>query len=253
MRAVFVCLLSSTAFGQFGGMSWQMDGDVITVKMGPPSVWSQSAITGAPFSGEMVSERVQTLGNGIHIKSVPQNTKRTWRDSQGRERVEQLLTWNLQPVKGGEYVLAMISDPVAGCTYLLDDTNKIAHRYAITAPPALRQAATASAAPQHRWSSEDLGTQSMEGLTVEGTRQTNTTPVGEVGNDQPIVSTSEFWYSKELRITVLSKDSDPRSGDNTTRFINVSRAEPEASLLTVPDGYTVVDGKESITVTVRKQ
>jgi hypothetical protein len=253
MRAFFVCLLAPMAFGQFGGMSWQMDVDVITVKMGPPSVWSQSAVTGAPYSGEQVSERVQTLSDGTHIKSVPQNTKRTWRDSQGRERVEQLLTWNSQPVKGGEYVLAMIIDPVAGFTYLLDDTNKIAHRYAITAPPVARQAATPSATPQPRWSTEDLGTQNMEGLTVEGTRQTRTTPIGEVGNDQPILSTSEIWYSKELRITVLRKDSDPRSGDNTTRFINVSRAEPQAGLLTVPEGYTAVDGKESITVTVRKQ
>src|SRR5580658_4353828 len=124
MRAVFVCLLSSMAFGQFGGMQWQMDGDVITVKMGPPSVWSQQPVMGAPYSGEQVSERVQTLGDGTHIKSLPQNTQRTWRDSQGRTRTELLLTMNLQPMKD-EYVLAAIVDPVAGFTYILDDANKI--------------------------------------------------------------------------------------------------------------------------------
>lgn len=248
-----MCLLSPMAFAQFGGMSWQTDGDAITVKMGTPSVWTQPAVAGAPYSGEQVTERVQTLGNGIHIKSVPQNTQRIWRDSQGRTRTELLLTVGLQPIKNGEFVLAMIIDPVAGFTYILDDANKIAHRYAITAPPAPRQAAAPSAIPPPRWSSEDLGTQSIEGLTVEGTRQTSTTPVGEVGNDQPIVSTSEIWYSKELGITVLRKYSDPRNGDDTTRFINVSRAEPQAGLLEVPEGYTVVDGKEPITVTVRKQ
>jgi hypothetical protein len=241
------------AFGQFGGMQWQMDGDVITVKMGPPSVWSQQAVTGAPYSGEQVSDRVQTLGDGTHIKSLPQNTQRTWRDSQGRTRTEQLLTMNLQPMKDGEYVLAAIIDPVAGFTYILDNTNKIAHRYAITAPPAPHQTVAPSGTPQPRWSSEDLGTQNMEGLSVQGTRQTRTTPIGEVGNDQPIVSTSEIWYSPDLRITVLRKSSDPRNGDDTTRFINVSRAEPESGLFAVPEGYAVVDGKESITVTVKKQ
>ena len=93
----------------------------------------------------------------------------------------------------------------------------------------------------------------MEGLTVQGTRQSRTTPIGEVGNDQPILSTTEIWYSKDLGITVLRKTSDPRNGDDTTRFLNVSRAEPQAALFAVPEGYTVVDGKESITVIVKKQ
>ena len=51
----------------------------------PPS--HRPVVTGAPYSAEVVSERIQTLADGTHITQNAQSTKQ-YRDSQGRTRTE---------------------------------------------------------------------------------------------------------------------------------------------------------------------
>jgi hypothetical protein len=89
---------------------------------------------------------------------------------------------------------------------------------------------------------EDLGTQTMEGVLVNGVRTTHTIPVGEIGNDRPLAIVTEVWTSPELNTIVYSKRSDPRMGEQTFRLTNISRAEPSASLFTVPSDYKILDG-----------
>ena len=84
---------------------------------------------------------------------------------------------------------------------------------------------------------EALGTQTIEGVTVEGTRTTTTIPVGTIGNDRDINIVYEKWYSKELQMTVFSKHSDPRFGEQTYRLSNISRKNPAISLFTPPADY----------------
>ena len=89
---------------------------------------------------------------------------------------------------------------------------------------------------------EQLGAQTIEGVAAEGTRTTFTIAAGKIGNDRPIVTVNERWYSKELQTIVLSKNSDPRLGETTYRLTNIDRSEPDPSLFQVPADYTVVDG-----------
>lgn len=93
------------------------------------------------------------------------------------------------------------------------------------------------------WKKESLGTQTIEGLTVEGARSTRTIPAGAVGNTLPIEVVDETWYSPELQITVMTRHRDPRSAETTYRLINIDRGEPDRSLFEVPAGYTVSEGK----------
>jgi hypothetical protein len=88
---------------------------------------------------------------------------------------------------------------------------------------------------------ESLGTRQIEGLTARGRRTVTTIPVGQIGNDRPIEITDEQWESPELKLLVLSRHHDPRTGDVEYRLTNVSRAEPAPDLFTVPADYTVVD------------
>ena len=81
----------------------------------------------------------------------------------------------------------------------------------------------------------------IEGLQAEGTRTTLTIPAGQIGNDRPIDIVDEQWRSPDLQVIVLSKHSDPRMGETVYSLINVSRAEPAASLFQVPPDYTVTD------------
>ena len=87
----------------------------------------------------------------------------------------------------------------------------------------------------------DLGMQTIEGLVTKGKRITHTIPAGEMGNDLPIVITTETWVSPDLKVIVMSKSSDPRMGETTYKLTNLSRAEPDPALFQVPADYTVKD------------
>ena len=95
-------------------------------------------------------------------------------------------------------------------------------------------------------STEDLGAQTMQGITVTGTRTTRTIPKGQIGNDAPISIVTEVWTSPELRTVVYSKRTDPRMGEQTFQLTNVTRSEPDPSLFTLPAGFTVSDGPQPI-------
>jgi hypothetical protein len=86
---------------------------------------------------------------------------------------------------------------------------------------------------------EDLGTQVMEGVRVQGTRTTATIPAGAIGNERPIVSVSERWYSPDLGVVVMSKHSDPRLGTTTYKLTNVRAQRSDAALFQVPADYAV--------------
>jgi hypothetical protein len=86
---------------------------------------------------------------------------------------------------------------------------------------------------------ESLGKQTMEGVECEGTRSITTIAAGEIGNELPIEVVFERWYSPELQTVVMSKQSDPRFGENTYRLTNLNRSEPPHSLFEVPADYTI--------------
>lgn len=92
---------------------------------------------------------------------------------------------------------------------------------------------------------ESLGTQTIEGVTAEGTRETRTIPAGAIGNEKPIVITSETWTSPDLQTIVLSKRNDPRFGETVYKLTGITRGEPDpalfqppANLKKVPSGQT---------------
>lgn len=90
---------------------------------------------------------------------------------------------------------------------------------------------------------EELGTRDFEGVPATGTRKITTIPVGAIGNERPIEIVYERWYSKELGMTVYSKNIDPRFGEQIYRLLNISRSEPDPSLFTVPQGYKTITTK----------
>jgi hypothetical protein len=90
---------------------------------------------------------------------------------------------------------------------------------------------------------EALGTQVMEGVNAEGTRQSTTLETGAVGNDRPIQMVNERWFSADLKTVVMTRHSDPRTGEEIFRLINISRTEPGADLFQVPANYQILDRK----------
>jgi hypothetical protein len=212
-------------------------------------------VTGAPFTAQAATQTTQTLPNGTHIS---RNTTATLhRDSQGRTRREEMLggAGPLASTGGAARQMVFIHDPVAATAYALNPQNKTAHQMAFHPTrhaggrPSASEDATASvngpAGHGHfggAVKTESLGTQVIEGLTVEGTRHTMTIPAGAVGNDQAIESVSERWYSPDLQVVVKSVHTDPRFGQTTYQLTNIQRSEPPATLFQVPADYAVTTG-----------
>lgn len=238
-------------------------------------------VAGAPYSAEAVTEVVQVLADGNRI--TRQSKTSLYRDASGRTRREGGVAMLGGLVgrprsagrggagdagaggpggPGGNDASVQIHDPEAGALFLLDVDRKEARRLPA---PRIRVAARTEARSAPGRSDrevttivrhgrevrdtnvESLGTKSIEGVQAEGTRTTMTIPAGQIGNEQPIHIVSERWYSPELRVLVMSRQSDPRFGDTTYRLTNIVRAEPAPELFRVPPDYKIVDRLPELT------
>ena len=85
-------------------------------------------------------------------------------------------------------------------------------------------------------------------VLAAGSRDTETIPQGQIGNDRDIHVTNERWYSDDLQMLVKTVNSDPRFGENSYEFTNVDRAEPDPTLFQIPGDYTVSEGTATFTV-----
>ena len=216
-----------------------------------------SVVKGAPYSADVVNESIQMLADGNRI--VHRSTSRAYRDSEGRTRRE-------EDRPSGSTAIA-ISDPVAGYSWNLDVDTRTA-RQSSSLPLIYGGNVNRSGeldrinvlingqlssfvarggnglwltGPGNDQSVEEkVAPRTIEGLRVEGVRRTMTIPVGAIGNERPIVVTSEEWTSPELKVLVLSESNDPRTGTSTYKLVNVKRGDPPASMCQVPSDFTIV-------------
>jgi hypothetical protein len=207
-------------------------------------------VTGAPYSAVSVIETTQTLADGTTINRKIQAN--AYRDSQGRMRREITLP-AIGPLaaSGQAKTFIVIHDPVAGTSYELRPDQKTAVQ--LPAHPGGKNKADGlqgkfEAHVQQEIANgtlkkDDLGAQTISGLSTQGTRYTRVIPAGQIGNDKPITITNEVWYSPDLQIVVKITRSDPRFGSTTYTVTNIQRQEQAASLFAVPAGYTVTQGR----------
>lgn len=234
-------------------------------------------VKGAPYSAVASTETTQTLSDGNQINH--KMTSNVYRDSQGRTRREENFSGiGMLAINGKQaHSVVFISDPVSGSDYILEPENKIARKMpslsangittnkvftmGATMGVAVRTAGDAGApgaqvaghsealslrtsedsGVQITPESESLGQQTIEGVVADGKRITMTIPAGAMGNERPITTMTEEWFSRELQVVVLRTTNDPRMGETTYRLTNIQRTEPAATLFTLPADYTVKD------------
>jgi len=214
-------------------------------------------VKNSPYSAQSVTEFTQTLADGNRIHRTTSGS--IARDSEGRTRREQAMTAIGQMSGSAETVKSvMINDPVAGATYSLEPHSHSAHvshnttfnlrvdKAAVEGMMKEKMSAEAMAkvkmrvrGPEPNTKTDELGQQVMEGVSVQGKRVTRTIPAGEIGNDRALEIVTETWFSPELQVVVMSRTTDPRSGDSVYKLTNVSRAEPDRSLFEVPADYQI--------------
>jgi hypothetical protein len=232
-------------------------------------------VRGAPYFAEVVIESVQSLPDGNRI--VNRTTGRVYRDGEGRVRREEDRAPGQvgsiaisDPVAGTSYSLDPASkiawksrvvmykqvspvatprgaDPAAvELKRRLEGEMVAAQPRPVPPPPPPapvrgEPSGMIQRAASPRWDeqTEKLPARNIEGVMAEGTRTTRTIPAGTIGNEQPIVTVTEEWISSELQILMLTRTSDPRTGEYTYRVLNVTRSEPNRSWFEVPGDYTV--------------
>lgn len=192
-------------------------------------------VKGQPFSADIVIEDTRRLFDG---STVTKNRKGAfYRDSAGRTRREQPLEMvgdvAISNSDGAPQMLVFINDFATHTNYFLDVNRKIARQHKIGGNPPPDQAKPENA------KSESLGTKTIEGVNVEGTRSTFEIPAGQIGNDKPIQVVTETWFSPDLQMVVYSRHVDPLAGEHVFKLVNIKRADPASDLFTVPSGFKV--------------
>jgi len=203
-------------------------------------------VTGAPYSAVAVMETKQTLADGNVIDRKVQSN--VFRDSQGRTRRETTFT-GIGPLaaSGQPRTAIMIHDPVASTAYVLHPDQKTAEQLPSPRAGAKRpgkmqtdfEARIEKEIANGTLKKEDLGVQTINGISAQGTRYTRTIPAGQIGNANPVSVVSEQWYSPDLQVVVKSSRKDPRFGETTYTLTGIQRSEPAASLFALPSDYTV--------------
>ena len=236
----------------------------------PPPAPPISLRAGAPLSAEILSETTHALLDGTQL-TQRRTTSRVYRDSKGRVRAERPV--GLDQENHAEPILVDIYDPVAGWAYTLNTHQKIAQATSIstqsgppppsslprfwplnpsTLPPGARSLPGAMLSrsgeliglkPER--TTQSLGTEQSEGVTLVGTRIIVALPVGWEGYDRAFKIALETWVSNDLDCLVHWTMSDPRVGRSTWKLTHIDRHEPDASLFRVPLDFTTggPDGK----------
>jgi hypothetical protein len=218
-------------------------------------------IANKPYTATVKTTIVQKLVDGTTITRV--NTTKEARDSEGRTMHQTSL---YVPNGGPAIVNTSVFDPGSRTMTHWMSQSKQATVIHMPEPKSLAanlptqqtvlaggsssngsadgqpQIATAAQAARIRnRQKEQLGGKTIAGVYAEGTRITMTIPEGAEGNDRPITTVNETWRSRDLNITLLSVNEDPRTGTRTTEVTDLDRAEPDPSVFQVPEGYTVKD------------
>lgn len=218
-------------------------------------------VTAAPYTATATTESTQVLADGNKI--VNKTSSFVARDSQGRTRREtDLHRIGMMQVDSPKTVF--INDPTTHTQYIFTpggEATKVVrsegnwkegpqiidlpgHRERHLKEKVIVNVQGAHEVQQSKESSEqvkheDLGTQTIEGVSAQGKRETVTIPAGQIGNERPIEIVTETWFSPELHTMVLRKHSDPRMGDSTYRLTDIKRNEPDAALFQPPAGTKI--------------
>jgi tetratricopeptide (TPR) repeat protein len=204
----------------------------------------QPVVTGLPFSADESVRIVQQLPNGITLTQEMKG--RVYRSTNGLERLEGTLVAADLAVPNPTTMIYVI-DPVQHTAVRWTTNSKTATlthippngTVTVSFLPLPRATAGQGPINPENVTTTELGHQTRDKLLLVGERATGTIPVGRIGNDQPIVITTDLWVSPELKFPIREIDKDPRAGDRTVELTNIRREEPDPALFEVPAGYTV--------------
>jgi hypothetical protein len=197
-------------------------------------------VTGKPFSGRSTTEWTRNLEDGsvvtTHLYAM------VARDSQGQIYRERRSFVPANTEEQSKLKAILLFDPVAHTRTICAVALR---RCTVTGYYAPTSFTPLPAGPFDNGTRfltrESLGSDTVDGVNVIGTRETISINAGVVGNSQPLVTTRDFWYSPDLQINLSVTRKDPREGTQAIRVVDLSRSEPDPAMFKVPAGFVVQD------------
>jgi hypothetical protein len=205
-------------------------------------------IADAPFSGVVFVTRstVQPDGSVGEFRTI----REIGRDSEGRIHNE---TRTLVPVSSEtapEIVQIHLYDPLYRSSVYLNPRLKTFRTVVVnhpphTLPPDLDASPAGDSLPASQFAAhEDLGIHEMDGLQVHGIRKTQAIPDEATGKIIHVID--EYWYSSDLRMNLMRKHIDPRTGSVTMTVTQIKRGNPDPSFFELPSDYTQAEPAHKI-------
>jgi hypothetical protein len=199
-------------------------------------------IPNAPFSGTVEILSKQSLPNG--------STYTRWcryliaRNSAGvihneRRKLEKAEFRGEPPVQH-----VHIYDPQTHLNTILNPTTHIARQTTLSQLKAPTNTTLETAVIPRNTANpntRDLGTETAGGVVLHGTRKQWIVPAAISGTGHEVTVTDDYWYSDDLRVYLVLKHNDPRTGEQTVGIVKLDRQEPDSSLFRIPSDYKIVD------------
>jgi hypothetical protein len=199
-------------------------------------------VPNAPFSAVVDVQRtvIRPDGSAFSVKSI----RNMARDGMGRIHNESRTYIPATSAGTPEIDHIHLYDPRTRVSTELDARKQTFYSHTMdhppsTVPPTVRYGSpSGTGVPQNDFSKEeDLGNQEIGGVSVHGVRESQIIPAEGNETGKEVTITDEYWYSDELRINVVMKHSDPRTGTITLTVTHITRGEPDPALLEIPEGY----------------
>jgi hypothetical protein len=238
VAAVFA-VQATAAFGQ-GCAAMTTGAAVYGVASGSKSALPYSATVTTTLDEKFAD------GNSIHKTATTHQA----RDSAGRTRNE--MTGGCETGRDGQTEQIMrisVYDPATRTSLswaVGGNSEKVVRVYhQPPPPPRVPTAKTAQRPPvpppsRVTFRVEKLGIRTIAGVMADGARNVRVVPAGLDGNAQTMEFPDEIWIARDLQLAVLNISDDPTFGARTTtEVVELSQAEPDASLFAAPAGYTL--------------
>ena len=208
---------------------------------------------GMPYSGIWVTRHVTKFPDGQVVRD--QNTRKVWRDSEGRTREE--TTW--RRYTGALATVGRIEDPVAMVRYIwriepgrkviVTETHFTLDDCVVTEiwpnPPSRPSETTPGAIivilrPSRQLNpvarGEKLGSKYLNGVYAEGVREVDPICTGEdeCKSGRTHGHISEIWKAPDLNLVTRTSLDDGLGFTEDSELKNIDRSEPEPSVFVPP-------------------
>ena len=200
-----------------------------------------SPTAGKPFSGRDCIDYTSHIENRSN-QTVHLDGSLVARDSQGRVYRE-IRIWspgNPAPHSRLDYVILL--DPVA---HSRTECKVVAQRCTVadlTASPPDRPGSDETFdTPPYYLHRVSLGSDVIDGVTVEGIRITSSLDAGVFVNNEEPVASLDFWHSTDLDIDLSVTRAYKNGRTTVVHVVDLSRSEPDPTLFQPPAGFTLDD------------